>query len=99
MDIVTKFEGYVLFDLAMVLRIGTHTLILNRFPTALIGKTNSKWSLQIFNFDKTKITLHQKKKKNITDTYLCWEPSTPNRCKHYVVKIHVKFYIYHLCNS
>lgn len=63
MDIVTKFEGYVLFDLAMVLRIGTHTLILNRFPTALIGKTNSKWSLQIFNFDKTKITLHQKKKK------------------------------------
>ena len=60
MDIVTKFEQYESFDLAMVLRIGTHTLILNRFPTVLIGKTNSKWSLQIFNFDKTKITLHQK---------------------------------------
>ena len=60
MDIVTKFEQYESFDLSMVLRIGTHTLILNRFPTALIGKTNSKWSLQIFNFDQTKITLHQK---------------------------------------
>lgn len=60
MDIVTKFERYESFDLAMVLRIGTHTLILNRFPTVLIGKTNSKWSLQIFNFDKTKITLNQK---------------------------------------
>ena len=79
----------------MILRIGTHTLILNRFPTVLIGKTNSKLSLQIFDFDKTKITLRQK--SNITDTYFCWEPSTPNTCKQNVVKTHVKFtYIIYL---